>query len=530
MPTTQSETGILRDAYYLNHHDEETHTHEENILQHASILVSSASGYIQPLLEGISWTGTSGAGASIQYSFNTTFFSDGTAVTAGQRQAAIQAMQQWSNVANIQFSEDQSPNGSGAQLAISQDNLGSNTLGLATSGFSGAQMTRSEINIAARDLGFSPGQRGFQTFLHEVGHAIGLKHPGNFGGSDKPPFLDSSENNWDATVMSYYSGAFTSGGNYASTPMIYDIAAAQYLYGANNGYHAGNDVYSFNGTRQAMTIWDGSGTDFIDAGSYGGSTVLDLREGINFVSHIGGSQVWIAFNANIEGANGGNGSDIIIGNFLGNTLLGNGGNDYGFGDSGNDYLQGNQGNDVLEGGEGDDTIEGGKDNDTIQGNQGNDFVNGNNNNDLVLGGKGNDTVHGGKDNDTVNGNNDDDVVFGDFGNDTVRGGKDQDQLFGGPGDDILYGDLGNDILTGNEGRDVFAFEPGSGIDTILDFELPGAALGDIIQIAASMIGTREQALAALHYVGNDAILNLGGGNQVTIIGVSGMTVDDFRIA
>ena len=533
--TTDSHT-----TFYDEHnvHQESEHAYSSSgviseysgFTNNATALSAYAAGYVQPLLKGLSWTGTFGAGATVTYSFNTTFFSDGTPTTGQQRLAATQAMQAWSNVANIHFVEDLSANGSNAQLAIAQGNLGSNVLGVSTSSFSGTQMIRSEASISERETGLSPGQVGFQAFIHEIGHSIGMKHPGAFSETDIPPFLNPAENTWDNTVMSYYAGANTSGSNYASTPMVYDIAAAQYLYGANTNYNAGNTVYAFNGIKEAMTIWDGNGVDTIDTTAFSGNNVIDLHEGAGHTSYIGSSRIWIAYNANIENATGGNGSDTVYGNALNNTIFGNGGNDRVSGDSGDDYIQGNTGNDVIEGGDGNDTLEGGKDIDWIQGNQGNDVVNGNNSNDTVLGGKGNDIVRGGKDNDYVNGNNDNDIVYGDLGNDTVHGGKDDDQLFGGAGDDILFGDLGNDTLIGNEGHDIFAFEPGSGNDTILDFELPGAAYGDIIQIASSVMGSREQVLAAVTYSGGNAILDLGGGNHVTLVGVSNLSADDFSIA
>jgi serralysin len=48
-----------------------------------------------------------------------------------------------------------------------------------------------------------------------------------------------------------------------STPMAFDIAAIQYLYGANTGFHTGNDTYVLTDTSWSC-IWDCSGTDAID--------------------------------------------------------------------------------------------------------------------------------------------------------------------------------------------------------------------------------------------------------------------------
>ena len=489
---------------------------------------SGATFETQTLLSGISWTGTSGVAATVRYTFNENFFSGSASQLSGEQQvAAVQALQQWSNVANIQFVQDSS----NADLALRQDALGTNVLGVSTTSFSGAEMRQSEVRVSSSETGFAPGGSGFHTFLHEIGHSIGLKHPGDFGdSSDKAPFIVPSENSWDASVMSYNTGAYTSGGNRPTGPMIYDIAAAQYLYGVNTSYNAGNTVYSFNGQQQAMAIWDGGGSDMIDSTPFGGGVIIDLREGVGNVTTIGASAIWMAFGANIENASSGAGNDSLYGNALGNSFYAGGGNDNLYGEQGNDFLQGNQGNDLLYGGDGNDTIEGGKDSDTINGNQGNDVVNGNNNNDNVEGGKGDDIVRGGKNDDIVNGNFGNDFVYGDLGNDIVRGGKDQDQLFGGDGNDTLLGDMGNDVMSGNAGQDIFVFNPTSGIDTIMDFEQPGAGIGDIIQISSLLMASREQALSAISYTGAGAVIDLGGGNQVTLVGItSGLTIDDFSI-
>lgn len=64
------------------------------------------------------------------------------------------------------------------------------------------------------------------TIIHEIGHALGLKHPGAYGSDDVGPYLSSAEDNTSYTVMSYHQ---TGEDRLALGP--YDIAALQYLYG-----------------------------------------------------------------------------------------------------------------------------------------------------------------------------------------------------------------------------------------------------------------------------------------------------------
>lgn len=65
--------------------------------------------------------------------------------------------------------------------------------------------------------------------LHELGHTLGFKHPGNYSGSDVPPWLPATEDDSVNTVMSYY-------GDYAGTELRpYDIVAGRFLYGSAAG-------------------------------------------------------------------------------------------------------------------------------------------------------------------------------------------------------------------------------------------------------------------------------------------------------
>ena len=224
---------------------------------------------------------------------------------------------------------------------------------------------------------FDIGGFDYVTLIHELGHGLGLAHPHDIGGSSTifagvtSPIGDYGDNNQNQgifTTMSYNDGWQTEypshtdiGYGYQGTPMAFDIAALQILYGANNSYNTGNNTYylpTINGQNQNTywsCIWDAGGTDTISNEGSSISCIINLNEAPLTGTYAGGFVSWnnnivggftIANNVDIENATGGSGGDYIIGNGLKNTL--NGGD-------GSDNLDGLLGNDILIGGLGDDT-------------------------------------------------------------------------------------------------------------------------------------------------------------------------------
>jgi serralysin len=246
-------------------------------------------------------------------------------------------------------------------------------------------------------------------YLHEMGHALTLKHP--FEGSTTLPA--EYENN-KYTVMSY--DANPDNGQDATAMMLFDVLALQDRWGAA-AYNADDTIYTGPRNDTIDLIWDSGGIDAFDAKGYKAGVTIDLREA-HFSSFANKDDVVIAFGVVIENAYGSNLGDFICGNRTANVIVGR---------AGDDRLVGAGGPDTLKGAPGDDTLFGG-------GAQ--------------------------------------DWLYGGLGNDRMQGRLGNDHLIGGDGRDVLKGQLGNDTLIGGAGADTFDYTQGDGADNVRDFE-PG---------------------------------------------------------
>ena len=305
--------------------------------------------------------------------------------TVGLQAAFHAAAQAWMQVANLDLSHDTANTGDIAvgRIPFQDPPRRAGAAALAFNNLINDPGIRGDIWFSDRnqlDPGNLPkGAIGFFSVIHEIGHALGLK------GDEE--ILNQNYDSWRYSVMSYNWNAFKDangaplligpGGFQAapSAPMLYDIAAIQFQYGAKADARLGNDPYLFQMDNHwpIQAIWDAGGNDTIDGGSITKRLYINLdRGGESYVMNAAGGringefEIHIAYqplgpdglpdpayaNNFIENAIGGSRDDMIRGNDADNTLEGR---------KGADIIDGGRGRDILDGGEDNDTLRGGED-------------------------------------------------------------------------------------------------------------------------------------------------------------------------
>lgn len=257
----------------------------------------SGLNYIDALLDsGPDWNFQTGASDSAVYTLKYTFsVSAGTedagaaaknftgaqqTFSASQQDATRNALAYITKLTGIQFAE--TSDGNAAQLHFSDVNLiTSNVTGLcswhSSYGYDGVQLKSYDADAYVyldnvewnyQNMSLAPGGQGYETLLHELGHALGLKHP-----FDDSITLPASQDNTSNTLMSY-----TEVGGPYTTYRQDDVAALMWLYG-DDGLRGKLGINSTTGARflvgtSSADVITGTGVDDKLEGD-GGNDMID---------------------------------------------------------------------------------------------------------------------------------------------------------------------------------------------------------------------------------------------------------------
>ena len=218
------------------------------------------------------------------------------------------------------------------------------------------------LNNESYNSTLNPGTYGALTITHELGHALGLKHPfdepDTSGNIPDPPYLQGDDDHAKWAMMSYTKTS----NEYKLEFSKLDIAALQYLYGPSTTARTGDDTYYYDGT-SANFIWDGGGEDTLSAANSANPVTIYLTPGYwgyggnakaDTITSSG--QITVNFGTTIENLTGSDYADTLTGNDANNKIYGGYGDDTIYGGAGNDSLDYSfaNGNDKLYGGLGND--------------------------------------------------------------------------------------------------------------------------------------------------------------------------------
>lgn len=275
-----------------------------------------------------------------------------TVFNEAQKTATRLILAQISEQIGITFVEVTDTANAWGELRFGNNNQGETSAGYATYPDAAKSHAAGDLyinNMAADNLSkIEPGSFAWSTLIHEIGHTLGLKHPGNYNAGEESSttpdnYLAKSEDNASNTVMSYTDVAQNQQRDFFGK---YDMLALKYLYGAK-AYRTGDDLYRFSDTDGAVLklISDMGGKDTIDVSACTLGAKINLNAGAN--CSIGKTSsgvaamdnISLAFDAQIENAIGTAFGDEMIGNALSNLLRGGAGNDTLNGGTGIDTAQ-----------------------------------------------------------------------------------------------------------------------------------------------------------------------------------------------
>lgn len=140
---------------------------------------------------------------------------------SAQQSAVTQAMAYVASVTGIHFQQSVGNPGTEVLRFCSATSMNSNVAAYCASYGAGNQFDLVFSEASTGEL--TPGSYGYQALLHEIGHALGLKHP-----FEDEVILPSSEDKASNTLMSY-----TDDVTNATTYSPYDLYALNWIYGGD---------------------------------------------------------------------------------------------------------------------------------------------------------------------------------------------------------------------------------------------------------------------------------------------------------
>ena len=220
-------------------------------------------------------------------------------MNATQKAAVADAFTYLSSLINVTFTESDSVDGD-ADINFGM-NQQANSAGYANPpNASGAHNVFLMLDKdEPSNQSFAHGSYGWETLVHEIGHTLGLKHPGNYnagGGGAAGPYLPKTTDTRRYSVMSYNQPADAmhvtstiSGNGWSasaaslnpSTLMTYDVTALQYLYGKSKSTtNLGSyQTLSFDANWKGFQSIYTPGGGILNMSSVTKSNIVDLRPG-----------------------------------------------------------------------------------------------------------------------------------------------------------------------------------------------------------------------------------------------------------
>lgn len=235
-------------------------------------------------------------------------------MSEGEKAVARDAMTLWDDLIDVKIVEK---NGNGADIVLANTETGPAQAWAYYGNNSGPKYQGDvwtadpEVNWTNQWLGYDG--YGRTTLVHEIGHSLGLSHPGDYNFGDDGPDPDTlpdpityegdafyAQDTQQYSIMSYFRDQKSGGQsidvsvgllNNPQTPMLHDILTLQSKYGADPDTRAGDTVYFANSTAgngvfdlaqnpfPYLAVYDAGGNDTFDFSTANTGVFLDLRAG-----------------------------------------------------------------------------------------------------------------------------------------------------------------------------------------------------------------------------------------------------------